>query len=170
MSVKIICSVAIVIALLEVVLACNGYKAKILKAENCAGPDGVITLDPDFSVKLNKKCEIVPTGCVNNKAFSTANSKYKIVKDGMTVAEGTFDMCGMADQAPDQARQYMNMFGVPSSCPVEDNKICSNDNKVDLSQYKSMLSLARGNIVIDSEIEHDTGKSCFHVEIQISKS
>lgn len=105
------------------ILLQNGYKAKIIKAENCAGPDAVITLDPGFSVKLNKKCEIVPTGCVTNKAFSTANTSYKLLKDGMVVSQGKMDLCSMANEASDQAKQYLNMFGAPSSCPVDEVKL-----------------------------------------------
>ena len=77
-------------------------------------------MDENFSVKLNKKCEIVPTGCVVNKAFSTAVSKYKIAKDGMVIKEGTINMCTIADHAPGEVKDYLKLFGAPASCPVED--------------------------------------------------
>ncbi|CAD6999742.1 uncharacterized protein LOC101463045 [Ceratitis capitata] len=154
----------------EVALACNGYKARIVKIENCAGPDAVITLDDNFSVKLNKKCEIVPTGCVANKAFSTANSKYKLQKDGIVLKEGKFDLCAAAEHVSNEAKDMLKLFGAPASCPVAEEKICANDHRVDLSKYKAMLSMAKGNIILDSDITHDTGKSCFHVELEISKS
>ncbi|XP_037928053.1 uncharacterized protein LOC119662494 [Teleopsis dalmanni] len=154
----------------DVAFACNGYKAKILKLENCAGPEGIITVDSDFSVKLNKKCELVPTGCIVNKAFNTAVSKFKITKDGVVIKEGKHDMCAMAEQAPNEAKDLLKLFGAPPNCPVPEEKICANDHKVDLSKYKAMLSMAKGNIVIDSEVQHDTGKSCIHVELEITKS
>ncbi|TMW48322.1 hypothetical protein DOY81_006590 [Sarcophaga bullata] len=166
---KIILRLLIVAVAVNVALACNGYKARIVKAENCAGSDAIITMDENFSVKLNKKCEIVPTGCVVNKAFNTAVSKYKIAKDGMVIKEGKIDMCSIADHAPGEVKDYLKLFGAPASCPVADGKVCGNDHSVDLSKYKSLLSMARGNVVIDSNIEHDTGKSCFHVELEITK-
>lgn len=88
--------------------------------ENCAGPDAVMTIDEDFGIKLNKKCELVPSGCVTSKAFATAESKYKIVKDGVTVAEGKADMCSLAGHADGQVKDYLKLFGAPSSCPVQD--------------------------------------------------
>ncbi|EDW04054.1 GH11585 [Drosophila grimshawi] len=154
----------------DVALACNGYKAKLVKLENCAGPDGIIQLDEDFSVKLNKKCELVPTGCFSNKAFSTAVSKYKVQKDGIVMKEGKMDLCAMMDQAPSEAKDMLKVFGAPSKCPVAEEKICSNDHRVDLTKYKNMLGIARGHLIIDSEIKHDTGKSCFHAEVEIIKN
>ncbi|XP_075149904.1 sporozoite-associated mosquito saliva protein 1-like [Haematobia irritans] len=159
----------LLIGVIQLSLACNGYKAKLLKVENCAGSDAVITIDEDFSVKLNKNCEIVPKGCIHSKAFTTAVSTYKVVKDGIPLAEGQMDLCSMADSIPDEAYQYIKMFGAPASCPVKEDNICGNDNKIDLSKYKSMLSLARGLIVVDSSIEHDTGKSCIHIEMELTK-
>ncbi|XP_011191928.1 uncharacterized protein LOC105218199 [Zeugodacus cucurbitae] len=155
---------------IEVTLACNGYKARIVKLENCGGSDAVITLDEAFSVKLNKKCEIVPSGCVTNKAFSTAVSKFKLQKDGVVLKEGKFDLCAAAEHVSNEAKDMLKLFGAPASCPVPAEKICANDHRVDLSKYKAMLSMAKGNIILDSDITHDTGKSCFHIELEISKS
>ncbi|XP_030384782.1 uncharacterized protein LOC115631993 [Scaptodrosophila lebanonensis] len=152
------------------VLACNGYKAKVVKMENCAGDDAIISVDPDFSVKLNKKCELVPIGCVNNKAFTTATAKYKVQKDGIVMKEGKMDLCSAVEEVSSEAKDMLKVFGAPSSCPVAEEKICSNNHSVDLSKYKAMLSMARGHLIIDSEIKHDTGKSCFHAEINITKS
>ncbi|TDG44301.1 hypothetical protein AWZ03_009274 [Drosophila navojoa] len=153
----------------ESAFACNGYKAKILKMENCAGDDAIITVDENFGVKLNKKCELIPTGCVMNKAFNTAVIKYKVQKDGIMIKEGKMDMCAAADQASSDAKDMLKVFGAPSSCPVVEEKICANDHTVDLTKYKAMLGMARGHLIIDSEIKHDTGKSCFHAEVEIVK-
>ncbi|KAM7351578.1 sporozoite-associated mosquito saliva protein 1 [Cochliomyia hominivorax] len=166
---KTFLNLLIVAVTLNVALACNGYKARIIKAENCGGPDAVVTIEDGFSVKFNKKCEIVPTGCIINKAFKTAVSDFKVVKDGVLLKEGKIDMCSMADHAPGEVKEYLKLFGAPASCPVEEGKVCGDAHTVDFSKYKALLSMARGNIVIDSNIEHDTGKSCFHVELEITK-
>ncbi|XP_019892053.2 uncharacterized protein LOC109612441 [Musca domestica] len=153
---------------LDVTLACNGYKVKVLKSENCID-DPVVAADPEFTLKLNKKCEFIPTGCVVNKAFKTAVAKYKVTKDGVVVKEGKGDVCSMAGQAPDNIKKYMEIFGAPTSCPVEAGKVCGNDNKIDITPFKTLLSLARGVISIHSDITHDTGKSCINVEIEVTK-
>ncbi|XP_023166104.1 uncharacterized protein LOC111596219 [Drosophila hydei] len=153
----------------EAALACNGYKARIVKMENCAGDDGIIKVDEDFGVKLNKKCELVPTGCIINKAFNTAVVKYKVQKDGIVMNQGKLNLCSAADQASSDAKDMLKVFGAPSSCPVAEEKICANDHTVDLTKYKAMLGMARGHLIIDSEITHDTGKSCFHAEVEITK-
>lgn len=38
---------------------------------NC-GSDNVITIDSNFTVQLNKKCEVISTGCVSSKGFTAA--------------------------------------------------------------------------------------------------
>lgn len=127
-----------------------------MKLENCAGEDAIITVEDGFSVKLNKKCELVPQGCFTNKAFGTAVAKFKVHKDGIVMKEGKMDMCAAIDQAPNEAKDMLKLFGAPSSCPVGEEKICANDHKVDMSKYKAMLGIARGHLIIESEIKHDT--------------
>jgi len=46
--------------------------------ENCAGEDAIMTVGSDFSLRLNKKCELVPSGCISNKPFGTAVAKFKV--------------------------------------------------------------------------------------------
>ncbi|ALC38898.1 CG14277 [Drosophila busckii] len=150
--------------------ACNGYKAKLVKMENCAGDDAIMKVEDGFSVKLNKKCELIPTGCISNKAFATAEAKFKVQKDGLVMKEGKMDLCAAADQATTEAKDMLKLFGAPSNCPVPEEKICANDHTVDLSKYKAMLGMARGHLIVDCEIKHDTGKSCFHAEIEITKN
>ncbi|XP_022225485.1 uncharacterized protein LOC111076132 [Drosophila obscura] len=154
----------------EAALACNGYKAKLVKMENCAGDDAIMTVASDFNIKLNKKCELVPSGCIINKPFGTAVAKFKVQKDGIVMKEGKMDLCAAMDQAPSEAKDMLKLFGAPSSCPVAEEKVCANEHTVDLSKYKAMLSMARGHLIIDSEIKHDTGKSCFHAEIELTKN
>ncbi|KAH8269718.1 hypothetical protein KR018_002061 [Drosophila ironensis] len=154
----------------ETALACNGYKAKLVKIENCAGDDAIMTVGDDFSIKLNKKCELVPSGCIINKPFATAIAKFKVQKDGIVMKEGKLDMCAAMDQASKEAKDILKLFGAPSSCPVAEEKVCANDHSVDMTKYKAMLGMARGHLIIDSEIKHDTGKSCIHAEIEITKN
>ncbi|XP_055376087.1 uncharacterized protein LOC129608540 [Condylostylus longicornis] len=153
----------------EISFACNGYKLKINKIENCAGDNQIVTIDEGFSMKLNKKCELVPSGCITHKAFNTALETFKITKDGVVVKEGTVDVCDAATHAQGEHKNMMKMFSLPEKCPVSDGKVCSDDRKLDFSKFKNMLSLARGQIDIESNIDHDTGKSCFKIAMEITK-
>lgn len=83
--------------------------------------------------------------------------------------EEEFNLCEPSGWANSEARNLMKVFAVPESCPVPDKELCANDHKIDITKYKNFLSLAKGSIQIDATIEHDTGKSCLHVELEISK-
>jgi len=124
--------------------------------ENCAGEDAIMTVGSDFSLRLNKKCELVPSGCISNKPFGTAVAKFKVQKDGIVMKEGKIDLCAAIDQASSEGKDMLKLFGAPSSCPVAEEKVCANDHTVDLSKYKAMLGMARGHLIIDSEVKHDT--------------
>uniref|UniRef100_A0A1A9WWA8 MD-2-related lipid-recognition domain-containing protein n=1 Tax=Glossina brevipalpis TaxID=37001 RepID=A0A1A9WWA8_9MUSC len=154
---------------LKAVLTCNGYKMKLLKAENCAGNNAIIKIDEDFNIILNKKCELIPKGCVTFKDFSKALAHYQIRKDGVLVKDDTTDLCSKVLQVPTEYKEMLNIYGAPSKCPVQKGTICNDDKKLNLSKYKSHLKIARGHIMINSSIEHDTGKSCFHFDVEIIK-
>ncbi|XP_055918914.1 uncharacterized protein LOC129950966 [Eupeodes corollae] len=169
MDVKLLAAIVFVLGLIDVALGCNGYKANILKMENCAGADAVISADADFTVKLTKKCELVPVGCVANKAFATAQAKYTLKKDNVVIKEEEVDLCAAADGANNEAKSFMKVFSMPEKCPVAEEKICANDHKFDVSKYKNMMSLAKGSFELRAEVAHDTGKSCLHLELEITK-
>lgn len=147
----------------------NGYKATVKKIKNCAGDDGIIQFADDFDIKLNKKCELVPSGCIMNKAFNTAKVHFKLKKDGVVMKEDDVDLCAAAEKVNAEAKNFMKVFAVPESCPVSDGKVCANEHKVDISKYKNLLSLAKGSIQIDATIDHDTGKSCLHADLEVTK-
>lgn len=139
------------------------------KIKNCAGEDGIIQFGDDFDIKLNKKCELVPSGCIKNKAFTTAKVHYKLKKDGIVMKEENVDLCAAAGKVNADAKNFMKVFAVPESCPVTDGNVCADDHKVDITKYKNLLSLAKGSIQIDATIEHDTGKTCLHADLEVSK-
>lgn len=124
---------------------------------------------PEFDIQLNKKCELVPSGCIKIKAFNTAKVHFKLRKDGVVMKEDDIDLCTVATKVNEDARNFMKVFAIPETCPVGDKELCANDHKVDLSKYKHLLSMAKGSIQIDTTIEHDTGKTCLHTDLEISK-
>ncbi|XP_055850667.1 uncharacterized protein LOC129915210 [Episyrphus balteatus] len=169
MNANLFLTVIFVLGLIDAAFGCNGYKANILKMENCAGADAIISADADFTVKLTKKCELVPVGCVANKAFATAKAKYTLKKDKMVIKEEEVDLCSAVDGANQEAKSFMKVFSMPEKCPVAEEKICANDHKFDVSKYKNMMSLAKGSFELTAEVTHDTGKSCLHLELEITK-
>jgi len=68
--------------------------------ENCAGEDAIMTVGSDFSLRLNKKCELVPSGCISNKPFGTAVAKFKVQKDGIVMKEGKILPTSFAMRTP----------------------------------------------------------------------
>uniref|UniRef100_A0A1B0BZQ2 Uncharacterized protein n=1 Tax=Glossina palpalis gambiensis TaxID=67801 RepID=A0A1B0BZQ2_9MUSC len=147
----------------------NGYKVKLLKAENCAGDDAVIKIGENFNIKLNKKCELIPKGCVTYKAFNSALARYKVKKDGVLVKDDMTDLCSKVLEATAEYKKMLNVYGAPNKCPVEEETICNEDKKLNLSKYKSLLNIARGRVSINSTVEHDTGKSCLHLDMEFTK-
>ncbi|KAL9925035.1 sporozoite-associated mosquito saliva protein 1 [Glossina fuscipes fuscipes] len=156
MMLKAFIFVLLALTLLKTILACNGYKVKLLKAENCAGDDAVIKIGENFNIKLNKKCELIPKGCVTYKAFNSALARYKVKKDGVLVKDDMTDLCSKVLEATAEYKEMLNVYGAPNKCPVEEETICNEDKKLNLSKYKSLLNIARGRVSINSTVEHDT--------------
>lgn len=50
----------------------NGYKARLVKMENCGGDDQVMKIDPNVTLSMNKACELILVGCAETTGFATA--------------------------------------------------------------------------------------------------
>lgn len=159
--------------LLGVAFACNGgYKVRVKKIENCAGPDAVITADENFTVVLTKNCEIKSRGCVTFKDFKTGNAKYTITKDGVQVLQGSMDICDQASRPrrTEHIAELLRSLGVPEKCPISAGQICTEPSQVvNINRFKQYLPLARGAIGVDVAVQHDSGKSCFKIRFDITK-
>lgn len=83
--------------------------------------------------------------------------------------QGTEDVCAVSSKAPGKAKALMKTLGVPDSCPVQEGQVCAGDESFDISQYKSMLGFAKGQIEAEISATHDTGNSCYKVILEISK-
>lgn len=159
--------------MLGVAFACNGgYKVRVKKIENCAGPDAVITADENFTVVLTKNCEIKSRGCVRFKDFKTGNAKYTITKDGVQVLQGSMDICDQASRPrrTEHIAELLRSLGVPEKCPISAGQICTEPTQVvNINRFKQYLPLARGAIGVDVAVQHDSGKSCFKIRFDITK-
>lgn len=147
----------------------NGFKAAIKKLENCAGGDAVMQVEDGFKLDLTPDCKLVVSGCANVKAFNTGTAKYKIMKNGMTLKQGTEDMCSVAKTMPDNMKAMAKSMGVPEGCPVKADRLCAENVSIDVSKYKSMIGFAKGSTEAEISITHDTGKTCYKVAIEITK-
>ncbi|XP_055641487.1 uncharacterized protein LOC129778544 [Toxorhynchites rutilus septentrionalis] len=165
--------VLLLVTIVAVTLACNGgYKIKLKKLQNCAGPNAVITANENYTVVLTKNCEIKARGCGNIKAFKTAVAKITVKKSGMQMFQGTINICEKLAAASSNSTigPILRTFNIPEKCPVEAGTLCVEPTQgMSIEPYKQFLSLARGSIDVETEIQHDTGKSCFKVQVDITK-
>uniref|UniRef100_A0A023EH88 Putative 16.8 kDa salivary secreted protein n=1 Tax=Aedes albopictus TaxID=7160 RepID=A0A023EH88_AEDAL len=166
-------TILLLMAVIGVAMACNGgYRIKVRKLQNCAGSDAVIVAQENYTAVLTKNCEIKSRGCVTYKSFRTGIIKYKIKKNGVQMVQGRMDLCDQiasGDRDP-TIGPMMRTLNLPNKCPVEAGTLCTDPSQVlNIEQYKQFLPLARGSIEIESDIQHDTGKSCFRLHIDVTK-
>jgi hypothetical protein len=90
----------------------------VKKVTNCVD-DPVIKLAEDAKIKLTDKCMAIPSGCVTSKGFATAAGKFTAKKNGLPVASGSTDLCKEMDKSDADVRAILEMFGLPTACPVE---------------------------------------------------
>lgn len=50
----------------------GGYNVRIDKIENCGGPQQILTIDPNTTVEMTEKCEIMTIGCSTTSGFQKA--------------------------------------------------------------------------------------------------
>lgn len=134
--------------------------------QNCAGDDAIVKVENGLRVTLTTECTIKVSGCADFKGFSTATAHYVIKKGILTVKRGSEDVCARLAEMPADLKAQ----GAPDKCPVAANRVCVSDYTIDISQYKQYLPLARGRSLLDINVDHDTGKSCFRVEADVNKS
>lgn len=166
-------AIILFMAVIGVTMACNGgYRIKVRKVQNCAGDDAVIVAQENYTAVLTKRCEIKSRGCVTYKAFKSGIVNYKVKKDGVQVLQGKMNLC---DQINTGNRDptigpMMRTLNLPDKCPVDAGTLCTDPTQViNIEQFKQFLPLARGSLEIDSDIQHDTGKSCFRLQIDVAK-
>uniref|UniRef100_U5ENN0 Putative 16.8 kDa salivary secreted protein n=1 Tax=Corethrella appendiculata TaxID=1370023 RepID=U5ENN0_9DIPT len=154
--------------------ACNGgYRLKVKSIQNCGGSDQVITLQPNSTAVITKDCKIKTRGCGFTKGFQSAVGEATVFKDGFLMLRRTFDVCDEMRKANvnSEIKPLMELFNVPSKCPVEEQTICSEPTQtINIEKYKQYLPLALGNIKINLSLNHDNGgKSCFSIAFEIVK-
>uniref|UniRef100_A0A8W7Q4Y9 MD-2-related lipid-recognition domain-containing protein n=1 Tax=Anopheles coluzzii TaxID=1518534 RepID=A0A8W7Q4Y9_ANOCL len=147
-------------------VACkDGFSLKLNKIENCAGPDGVITLSDDTAITLGDDCSLSLQGCVTLKEFNTAAGSVSVSKNGREMFKKQIDACKMGSKIP-----FVKDFLPGGLCPQSDGQICADpDKKLPMDRFKKMLGIMKGSIGIELNLDHDTGKSCIKMEVEISK-
>ncbi|KAL5280706.1 hypothetical protein ACFFRR_004612 [Megaselia abdita] len=149
--------------------ACGRYKATLRKLENCAGDDAIVKVEDGFNIELTDQCKVVVNGCVVFKAFNSGTANYKIKKSGMVLKQGTEDICTAMQSVPAAAKGLISALGAPESCPVSEGKVCATDESIDVSQFKNMMGFAKGKTELEVTVDHDNGKSCYNVVVEIHK-
>ena len=141
----------------------------INKIENCGGGDAILKVNDGLDVQMTDSCQIVVSGCINTKAFNDGKVKYKVNKSGMTLLEGADNYCNLISKAEGDVKQLIDGFGIPKSCPIPEKEYCGQNVAIDISKYKNYLSFAKGKVDIEGSIEHDTGNSCYKVQLNVHK-
>lgn len=140
-----------------------------MQLENCAGDDAIFKIEDGFNVELTDSCQVKISGCVAYKGFNSGTAHYKIKKGRMTLKEGTEDICTLMQSSSGKIKEVAQSLGAPESCPVAEGRVCATDASIDVSQFKNMMGFAKGKTEAEIEVEHDNGKSCYKVVIEISK-
>lgn len=99
----------------------GGYKIKLKKLQNCAGPNAVVTISDNYTIVLTKNCEIKARGCSTFKTFKTAVAKITVKKSGMQMYQSTINICEKLAAASRNSTfgPMLKTFNIPEKCPVE---------------------------------------------------
>uniref|UniRef100_A0A182Q1P9 MD-2-related lipid-recognition domain-containing protein n=1 Tax=Anopheles farauti TaxID=69004 RepID=A0A182Q1P9_9DIPT len=148
------------------VLACkDGVNIKVNNVENCAGVDGIITLTDNTAVTLLDDCSLSLEGCLKTKSFSTATGTVKVFKNGKQLFKKPIDLCAKGSKIP-----FIGEFLPGGVCPQSENEICADPNrKIQMERFKKMIGIMKGSMAVELELDHDTGKSCIKIEVEVSK-
>ncbi|XP_052892455.1 uncharacterized protein LOC128300440 [Anopheles moucheti] len=147
-------------------LACkDGYSIKVNKIENCAGPDGIITLSDDAGLTMQDDCSLVLEGCAKVKDFTTATGTVSVSKNGKQMFKKQFDLCKAGSKLP-----FVKDFLPGGVCPQSESEMCADpDRKIPMDRFKKMMGIIKGSMAVEINLDHDTGKSCIKIEAEISK-
>jgi len=100
----------------------QGVRLKINYIKDCGGPDAIIKVQENSTVKLTKDCEVIPNACAETAGFKTATVHYLIYKNNLPILRSKIDACEQATKLNKDIKAMIKMFGLPDKCPVE--KVC----------------------------------------------
>ena len=83
--------------------------------------------------------------------------------------EGTDNYCTLLTQATGEAKQLIEGFRVPKTCPIPGKDYCGQDVAVDISKHKGYISIIKGKIDLEANVEHNNGKSCYKAQMKLHK-
>uniref|UniRef100_A0A182JQF8 Uncharacterized protein n=1 Tax=Anopheles christyi TaxID=43041 RepID=A0A182JQF8_9DIPT len=130
----------------------DGYSIKVNKVENCAGPDGIITLSEDTTITMQDDCSLSMAGCVKLKDFTTAAGSVSVSKNGRNMFNKPIDLCKMGSKIP-----FVKDFLPGGVCPQSANEICADpDRKLPMERFKKMMGIMKGSLGVELNLEHDT--------------
>ncbi|XP_055598277.1 uncharacterized protein LOC129747903 [Uranotaenia lowii] len=153
-----------------IVIACHGgYKVKIIKMENCAGPEAVVRIHDNLTAVLTRKCDFKAQSCLDHKPFAEAEAKYTIKIHGIPFIKGTVDLCQKVPRWS-LAAPVVWAFNFNNKCPMGEGTLCTDPKRVfNISPFKQFLPLMVGKIEMQIDVKHDTGKSCIRSEMELFK-
>ncbi|XP_050078709.1 uncharacterized protein LOC126565561 [Anopheles maculipalpis] len=158
-----LCALFIISTVAHGSLACNSIKVNSI--ENCAGPDGIITLTDDAALTMQDDCSLMMQGCVKVKDFNTASGTIRVSKNGNELFKKPIDLCKTGSKIP-----FIGDFFPGGVCPQSENELCADPNKkISMNRFKKMMGIMKGSVAVEVNLDHDTGKSCIKIEMDVSK-
>lgn len=166
----------------------NGFKLGVFNARNCGDQKQVIRM-LNTSYDLSDKCEVITHSCSQIRQYKSALVRFSNltftwlfdyfqvemkVFDGDIVFQNTkFNLC-QKKSTPDLIRCNLATFAVPNRCAYNGSSLYCNDNRNKftlsvLTQRMLALFSSLKRVQLRLSITHDTGKSCFMFESNVTK-
>ena len=73
----------------------------------------------NITASFTSDCKMLNTLCIDVKSYVTATTKYKFIKGGVTLTEGTMDSCDKIKNADKNFKKVLAAYKWPLACPVK---------------------------------------------------
>lgn len=70
------------------IFAQNGFNIRLNEINNCAGPDQVITIDSNSTIKLTEDCQLIIVGCTTTTGFAKADVGKQLFESILSAFNG----------------------------------------------------------------------------------
>lgn len=124
------------------------------------------------SISVSDNCEVISNTCSSLSPYQTALVQAKVIKNTLTIFEGTFDVCNNKEKKKDLMKIAMLIFGIPFKCPMKsEQQFCFNGTKVQLAKptkkFLPLLFSDGKDSTVQFVVTHDTGSSCFKADLNV---
>lgn len=98
--------------------------------------------------------------------------KFKVIRNSVTLFESTTNFCDKK-KPTSVDKLVFTQFAVPSQCSFDSaTTFCYKNRNLTFASSQKLLStiaIAASSCVVRVEVIHDIGRSCFEVDVELSK-